>query len=127
MTALRQRMQDDLQLRNYSEHTIRAYLHCVAEFARHFHPAPEHLGPEHIRTYQLYLVQQKKVAWATCNQAVCALRFFSHTTLGVAWMIEHIPYPRRQKKLPHSTELRGKARVLHHILDISSHSPHGVS
>jgi len=58
MTALRQRMHDDLQLRNYSEHTIRAYLHCVAEFARHFHPSPEHLGPEHVRTYQLSLVQQ---------------------------------------------------------------------
>lgn len=100
MTALRQRMQDDLQLRNYSDHTIRAYLHCVTEFARHFHTSPDRLGPEHIRTYQLYLVQQKHVAWATFNQAVCALRFFYHTTLGVAWMIEHIPYPRRQKKLP---------------------------
>ena len=40
MTALRQRMQDDLQLRNYSDHTIRAYLHCVAEFAQHFHTSP---------------------------------------------------------------------------------------
>ena len=100
MTALRQRMCDDLQLRNYSDHTIRAYLHCVAEFARHFHTSPEHLGPEHVRTYQLYLVQQKKVAWATFNQIVCALRFFYQTTLGVPWMITHIPYPRRQKKLP---------------------------
>ena len=63
MTALRQRMRDDLQLRNYSEHTIRAYLRCVAAFAQHFHTSPEHLGPEHVRTYQLYLVQQKHVAW----------------------------------------------------------------
>ena len=100
MTALRQRMRDDLQLRNSSDHTIRAYLHCVAAFARHFHPSPEHLGPEHVRTYQLDLVQQKKVAWATCNQIVCALRFFYQTTLGVTWMIEHIPYPRRQKGFP---------------------------
>jgi len=100
MSALRQRMREDLQLRNYSDHTIRAYLRCVAAFARHFHTAPDRLGPEHVRAYQLYLVQQKKVAWATFNQTVCALRFFYHTTLGVSWMIEHIPYPRRQKKLP---------------------------
>ena len=33
MTALRQRMRDDLQLRNYSEHTIRAYLRCVAAWS----------------------------------------------------------------------------------------------
>ena len=37
MTVLRQRMRDDLQLRNYSAHTIRAYLRCVAAFAQHFH------------------------------------------------------------------------------------------
>ena len=91
MTALRQRMRDDLQLRNYSDHTIRAYLRCVAEFAQHFHTSPEHLGPEHVRTYHLYLVQQKHVVWATFKQTVCALRFFSQTTLGVPWMIEHIP------------------------------------
>jgi integrase/recombinase XerD len=100
MTALRQRMRDDLQLRNYSEHTIRAYLRCVAEFARYFHTSPEHLGPEHVRTYQLYLVQQKHVAWRTFKQIVCALRFFYHTTLGVTWMIERIPHPRGQQKLP---------------------------
>ena len=46
MTPLRQRMWEDLQLRNYSEHTIRAYLHCVADFAKHFRTSPEHLGPE---------------------------------------------------------------------------------
>ncbi len=99
-TALAQRMLEDLQIRNYSEHTIRQYLRCVSDFARHFTTPPDRLGPEHIRTYQLYLVQQKKVAWSTCNQTVCALRFFYHTTLGVAWMIENIPYPRRQKTLP---------------------------
>jgi site-specific recombinase XerD len=93
-------MRDDLQLRNYSDHTIGAYLHCVAAFARHFHASPDCLGPEHVRAYHLSLVQQNKVAWATFNQTVCALRFFYHTTFGVSWMIEHIPYPRRQKKLP---------------------------
>jgi len=100
MTALRQRLRDDLQLRNYSEHTIRAYLRCVAAFAQHFHTSPEHLGPEHVRTYQLYLVQQKHVAWRTFKQIVCALRFFYHTTLGVPGMIEHIPHPRGQQTLP---------------------------
>ena len=37
---------------------------------------------------------------ALFNQTVCALRFFYHTTLGKDWMVEHIPYPRSQKKLP---------------------------
>jgi integrase/recombinase XerD len=63
MTPLRQRMLEDLQLRNYSEHTIRAYLRGVADFAKHFGTSPAHLGPEQVRTYQLFLVQEKQVAW----------------------------------------------------------------
>jgi len=43
-------MLEDMQLRNYSAHTMRAYLHCVADVARHFRTSPEHLGPEHVRT-----------------------------------------------------------------------------
>ena len=51
MPPLRQRLLEDLQLRNYSAHTMRAYLHCVADFAKHFGTSPEHLGPEQVRTY----------------------------------------------------------------------------
>jgi site-specific recombinase XerD len=100
MTALRQKMTEDLCLRNYSSHTIRAYLHCVASFAEHFGKPPDQLGPEHIRQYQLFLVQQKKASWTSFNQTVCALRFFYHITLGRKWMVELIPYPRHEKRLP---------------------------
>ena len=65
MTPLRQRMFEDLQLRNYSEQTTRAYLRCVADFAKYFGTSPEHLGPEQVRTYQLFLVQDKQLAWST--------------------------------------------------------------
>src|SRR5215468_4210984 len=63
MTPLRQRMVEDMQIRNFSAHTMRAYLPGVAAFAQHFHTSPEHLGPEHVRTYQLFLVQEKQRAW----------------------------------------------------------------
>src|SRR5438105_8444157 len=100
MTPLRQRMFEDLQLRNYSTHTIRAYLHCVADFARHFRTSPEHLGPEQVRTYQLFLVQDQQVAWPTVVQTVCALRFFYRVTLGRPVMLEYIAPPRRPFTLP---------------------------
>jgi|GEM_PF-2694694 len=38
MTPLRQRMADDLHLRNYSDRTIKAYLRCVSNFARSSKP-----------------------------------------------------------------------------------------
>jgi integrase/recombinase XerD len=100
MTELRRKMLEDLQLRNYSPNTIEVYIRCVANFAKHFGASPDRLGPEQIREYQLFLVQHKKASWAVFNQTVCALRFFYHDTLHRNWMIEHIPYPRHEQKLP---------------------------
>jgi site-specific recombinase XerD len=93
-------MLEELRLRNYSPHTQRAYIRCLANFAKHFRTAPDRLGPEHVRDYQLFLVQQKKLSWSPFNQTVCALRFFYHDVLHRKWMIEHIPYPRHEQKLP---------------------------
>jgi len=100
MTPLRQRMLEDMQLRNYSAHTMRAYLHCVADFAKHFRTSPAHLGPEQVRAYQLFLVQDKQRSWPTVVQTVCALRFFYRVTLGRPAMLEYIPQPQRPVTLP---------------------------
>ena len=59
MTQLRQRMLEELQRRNYSAGTIRLYLLHVAAFAQHSHRPPDQLGAEHIRQYQLFLIQEK--------------------------------------------------------------------
>ena len=100
MTALRQRMCEDLQLRNYSPQTIEAYLRCVAQFAHYFRTSPERLGPEHVRQYQLYLVHKRHVSWSLVMQTVCALRFFYNVTLGQPHMLAYIPQPKRPKTLP---------------------------
>jgi len=62
MTILRQRMTEDMQVRNLSPHTQASYLQQVSLFARYFCTSPELLTPEHIRTYQLYLTNEKKLA-----------------------------------------------------------------
>jgi integrase/recombinase XerD len=100
MTELRRRMIEELRLRNYSSNTITVYIRCVAQFAQHFRLSPDRLGPKHIRQYQLFLVERKKVSWALFTQTVCALRFFYQRTLHRNWMIEYIPYPRHEEKLP---------------------------
>src|SRR5215468_3725485 len=99
MTPLRQRMLEDMQIRNYSPHTIDGYLRYAAQFAKHFHTSPDHLGPEEIRTYQLHLLQQH-VSKSIFIQTVCALRFLYETTLGRPWMVDYIPYPKKPKTLP---------------------------
>ena len=61
-----------MQIRNYSPHTIDGYLRYGAQFAKHFHTSPDRLGPEHIRTSQLHLLQ-RQVSESICIQTVCAL------------------------------------------------------
>jgi len=100
MTPLRQRMLEDLQLRNYSPLTMHCYLRCVADFARHFGASPAHLGPEQVRTYQLFLLQAKQVSWTAVVQTVCALRFFYRITLGRPEILEYIASPQRPLTLP---------------------------
>src|SRR2546425_13101586 len=99
MSPLRRRMLEDLEIRNYSPHTIDGYLRYVAQFAKHFGTSPDRLGPEHIRTYQLHLLHQQ-ASKSIFIQTVCALRFLYETTLGRPWMVDYIPYPKKPKTLP---------------------------
>jgi hypothetical protein len=71
-------MQEDLRLRNFSERTIRSYTHIVAEYAKYFHRPPDQLGPEHVRTWLLYLLNERKLAWGTIQGARSALKVPLH-------------------------------------------------
>src|SRR5277367_3370264 len=100
MTTLRQRMLEDLRIRNYAPTTVRCYIRAVAEYAKHFNKPPDQLGSEEIRSWQLFLLNEKRVKLSTYIQAVCALRFFYRNTLHRRIEIERIPLPRYEKKLP---------------------------
>ena len=100
MTHLRQRMQEDLRLRNFSERTIRRYTEIVAEFARYFHKSPDQLGPEHVRTFLLYLLNERKLAWGTIQGARSALKFLYMRTLKQTWFDQEIIKPKVRRKLP---------------------------
>src|SRR5262245_23464667 len=99
MTPLRQRMLEDLKLRNYAPKTISVYVSAVARFAKHFNLPPDRLGAEHVRQYQLHLLAQK-ASWSRFNQTVCALRFFYCTTLGRPDDIEMVPYGKKPRFPP---------------------------
>ena len=101
MTPLRRRMTEDMQVRNFSPHTQNSYVQQVTLFARHFSKSPELLGPEEIRSYQVYLTNEKKLAPSSILIAVAALRFLYKVTLHKDWTLEEIiPAPKKHQTLP---------------------------
>jgi integrase/recombinase XerD len=93
-------MLEEIQRRNFTESTSRAYLRIVEDFARYFNRAPDQLGPEHIREYIAHLFRDKKLSDNSVNQTVGALRFFFVKMLKRPWRVDETPYPKKRMRLP---------------------------
>ena len=99
ISPLRRRIIEDMTVRNLSPATQRSYVHAVGRFCRFFGRAPDRLGLEDVRTFQVHLVAGG-ISWPALNQTVCALRFLYGVTLKQADLPERIPYARTPCKLP---------------------------
>ena len=99
LSPLRQRMIEDMAIRNMSPNTQKAYIRAVKNFSKHFGKSPDKLSFEDVRKYQLHLVSRGLQA-ATIIPIMCAIRFFYGTTLGRPNVAEHIPLARKADTLP---------------------------
>jgi site-specific recombinase XerD len=94
-------MLEEMQIRNFAENTQESYLMQVSLFARYFRRSPEGLGPVDIRTYQVYLTNEKKLAPGSIHIATSALRFLYAVTLKRPWDVaEVLPLPKAPQTLP---------------------------
>ena len=101
MTPLRKRLIEDMTVRNFAPATQATYVQQVSLFARHFGQSPERLGPEEIRSYQVYLAMEKELAPTSISIAVSALRFLYNVTLQKKWVLDDvIPAPKIPDTLP---------------------------
>ena len=101
MTNLRKRLLEELQRRNYSGSTARGYIIAVKQFAEYFGKSPDQLGAEHLRRFQLYLLQEKKLAPGTVEMRMSALRFFFKKTLRRRDVrFDDLPFPKTPRRLP---------------------------
>jgi site-specific recombinase XerD len=100
MTELRQRMMDAMVLRGFALRTRETYLACVAGLAKHYRCSPERLNAEQIQAYLLYLITQRKLAYASVNQAACACRFLFGNVLQQRKIWFEIPMAKVPKRLP---------------------------
>lgn len=100
MTQLRKMMLEELQRRNYSQSTVRAYIRVIRELTAYFRKPPDRLGPDHMRLFQNHLFRERKLNARTVVQYSAGLRFFFVKTLKRHYMLENIPLPKEPRTLP---------------------------
>ena len=101
MTRLRKMMLEELQRRNYSEITTRKYLRVRDRRSLSISASLRiKLGPNELRSYQAYLLRERKVTPGTAVNCVAALRFFFVKTLKRHQFREFLPYPKDRRRLP---------------------------
>ena len=100
MTPLRQRMVEDMQLRDLSEKTQEAYVRAARQLAEHYGKSPEHISEEELRQYFLYLKNDKQVSSSTFRVALSGIKFLFRHTLRREWPTFDLVRPRQEKKLP---------------------------
>ena len=119
MTHLRQTMLDELQRRNYATTTIESYLRAVEQFARYFHRSPDRLSHTHLRTYQAYLLRERKLSPRTVRLHVAALRFFFVKTLRRRYSLDDTPYPKAPRRLPQILRLDEVTQLINAAQNLS--------
>jgi integrase/recombinase XerD len=100
VTRLRQLMLEELQRRNYAATTREYYLRTLTRFARYFRRPPDQLTQHHIRTYQTYLLRERRLHPHSVRREVAALRFFYVKTLRRRYLVDDTPYPKVPRRLP---------------------------
>jgi integrase/recombinase XerD len=112
MTALRQKMIEDMQLRGFAERTQEAYLSAVRQLAKHYRKPPDQIDEEELRQYFLFLKNEKHAARNTCTIALCGIKFFFERTLGREWKTFDFLRPQKEKKLPVVLSVEEVSRIL---------------
>ena len=118
MTPLRQRMLDDMQLRNFCPETQRNYVYHMAGLARFYRTSPESLNLEEIREYQLYLINERRLSPDSVNQFVAAAKFLYNVTLETPWPEGVPPRARVPHRLPVVLSAVEVAEFFQHVCTI---------
>ncbi|MGB2823968.1 MAG: site-specific tyrosine recombinase/integron integrase [Phycisphaerae bacterium] len=97
---LRDKLREDMQIRNHSENTIRHYISLVGGFFEWFGKPPSQAARDDVRDFLLYMINDKGVVAGTYGQYRTALKFFFEITMGKPCVIERILTPKRAHPLP---------------------------
>lgn len=99
VSPLRQRMIDDMRMRQLAPKTQANYLRIVREFARYLGRSPDTATVEDLRGYQLHLVDHG-TSPISLNAAITGLKFFFEITLREPELMARMQPVRVPRTLP---------------------------
>lgn len=111
MTELRKRFTQDLQLRNFSERTVEAYVRAVRQLAEHFNKPPDTITEEELKEYFLYNRNVRKWSRSASTISICGIKFFFIHTLGKEWTTFKLVRPPKEKALPEILSMKEVKRI----------------
>ena len=100
MGVIRERMVEELELRGLAPATRKSYLVCCRPFVAHFMKSPEQLHAEDVKTFLLHLMRERKAGPSTVRVYIAAICFLYRHVVRIPGVVDDVPYPRVQKKLP---------------------------
>jgi integrase/recombinase XerD len=112
MRNLRERMQEDLQLRGLSPKTQESYLRAVRQLAEYCQKPPDEINEEALRRYFLYLTNEKKISRNTWLVTLNGIKFFYEHTIRKDWPTLKLVRPAKEQKLPVVLSISEVQRIL---------------
>lgn len=117
MTPLRAQFERHLTLKRFSPKTNKAYLNAVKGLAEHYWQSPDQLTDEQIQNYFIYLIEDRKYAWSSCNVVFCGVKLFYEDILDRDTKAV-IPSRPRQRQLPNVLSQNEVERLLKSCLNL---------
>ena len=112
MGTLRKQMDGDLVVRGMAVRTRESYLGAVAGLAKYYGRSPDQVTEQEVQRYLLHLIEERKLAWSSCNIAAQGLKFFYRVTLKRPEAQFGIPTARQPQKLPQILAREEVARLI---------------
>jgi len=100
MTALRERMLEDMKLRGLAPSTQEAYVRSVRDLAQYYNKPPDQISDEELRCYFVYLMEKRQLARSSCTVILCGIKFLYSYTLKREWPLQELVRPVKAKTLP---------------------------
>ena len=116
-SIITKQMDEDMVVRGLAVRTREAYLEAVGGLAKHYSRRPDEIDEAQVQRYIVHLLQERKLAWSSCNVVLQGLKFFYRVTLKRRSTEFYIPTPRQPQKLPQILSPEEVARIIEHTVN----------